>query len=396
MGYVLAEGPGKKIGITSICEDVTYAQAEVLYFAEKLKGESVGPFIVGFPVKHPALSVPRFLDAYKSTPKDLARLETLRGKILAEGFDSLVIRGYSDDFLTFSKSSPDIQIGRSMEGFVDEIAAFRRAGHDQDMEEIVEVIYANPLHAGVHMDFEGTVSDEVWISDAARSMRKLTPERWLRTLLSTLRFYFKGQPKTPLPHKNDHCPCSSGRKYGKCCGAGVEIEDSEDCKLGKHIFTEWRQAEDKYVRSCTKCFRVYEAPWFDKSKVDETDVVIVGCRACSAKPTMEEIKVELEKAHTWNSCGSCGKSLGVDYMLLEHSFSDGKHLKEWIASEVTNKEDAVDVSSMGLGKMAFLHKGCFTKAFPKWPKVARPISGKEEVAMQLPTPASSYLEPSKD
>jgi SEC-C motif-containing protein len=393
MQYVLCDGKGKKIGITSICEDITYAQAEVLFFAEKLKNDPVLPFIVGFPTAHPSLSVARFLDSYMKTPEDMARLQTLRGKILAHGFQSLVVREYVDDFPTFSKSNPDIQIGRSMEGFVDEIAAFRRAGEEQNIEDIVEAIYANPLHAGTHMDFPATVSEEIWITDASKSIRKSTPERWLRRMLSTLRFYLKGQPKMPLPHKNDHCPCSSGKKYGKCCGAGVEVEDPEDCKFGKHVYTAWRQVEDKYVRSCEKCYRVYDAPWFDKSKVDGTEVVIVGCRACSARPSLEEIRVELKKADVWNSCGACGKHLGVAFMLLEHQFSDGKHLQKWMSTELVNKEESIDITSATMGKMTFIHKACFMKAFPQWPKVARPIASKDDVSMDVPSSMKDYVAP---
>lgn len=395
MAYVLADGKGKRIGVTSICEDITYAQAEVLFLAEKLKTESISPFIVGFPTAHPSMSTQRFLDAYKTTPKDLERLETIRAKIISDGFKSMVAREYVDEFDTFAKSKPDLQIGRSMEGLVDEIATFRVSGDKGDLEDLVEAAQANPLHAGIHIDFKAIVSDEVWVLDAAKAVRKHTPERWLRKLLSVLRFYFKGQPKVPLPHKNDRCPCDSSRKYGKCCGAGIEIEDPEDCKLGKHSYTEWRQTEDKYVRSCERCYRVYDAPWFDKSKIHGTEIVIIGCRACGARPSEEEIRRELGQADIWNSCGACGKSLGVSFMLLEHQFEDGKHLQRWMATEVVNKEEAVDVSSHGLGKMSFIHKDCFMKVFPQWPKVARPIATKAEVSMELPSSAKEYVTPSK-
>lgn len=393
MAYVLADGKGKKIAITSLCEDITYAQAEVLLFAERLKGEAICPFIVGFPTSHTSMSVQRFLDSYKTTPKDLERLEQIRSKIKAQGFNSLVVRNFMDDFETFAKSKPDLQIGRSMEGLVDELATFRVSGNKETMEDLIESAQANPLHAGVHMDFKAAVSDEIWISDAAKAVRRHTPERWLRRLLGTLRFYFKGQPKVPLPHKNDHCPCSSGKKYGKCCGAGIEIEDPEDCKLGKHRFTAWREIEDKYVRSCERCYRVYDAPWFDKSMLDGTEIVIVGCRACGEKPSEEEIRAELRQADIWNSCGACGKSLGVAFMLLEHQFEDGRHLRRWMATEVINKQEATDVSSSGLGKMAFIHKQCFMKAFPQWPKVARQISPKNDISMDLPSTAKDYVTP---
>jgi SEC-C motif len=396
MGYVLADGKGKKISIAAICEDITYAQAETLLIAERLKSESINPFIVGFPTSHMSLSVARFLDAYKTTPADLTRLEEIRAKILSQGFQSLIVRQYVDDFQTFSKSCSDVQMGRSMEGFVDEIAAFRRAGEERDIEDIVESIYANPLHAGVHLDFPATVSEDIWIADAAKSLRKTTPERWLRRMLSILRFYLKGQPKTLLPHKNDRCPCTSGRKYGKCCGAGVEIEDPEDCKLGKHTYTEWREVDSKYVRSCEHCFRVYDAPWFDKSKIKGTEIVIIGCRACSARPSEEEIRLEMGKADLWNSCGSCGKSLGVAFMLLEHQFSDGQHLQRWMSTEIVNKEESIDIASKSIGKMAFIHKECFMKALPKWPKVSRPISSKGDISMDIPSPMKEYVTRASD
>lgn len=393
MGYVLADGKGKRVCITSICEDETYAQAEAIFFAERIKADSISPFIVAFPTRHPSVSVARFLDAYRTTPKDLERLEAIRAKIKQDGFQSMVVRDYVDSFETFVKSKPEMQIGRSMGDFVDEIATFRVSGAKEEIDELVEFTYANPLHAGVHLDFKATVSDEVWISDAAKAIRKNTPERWLRKMLSTLRFYMKGEPKIPLPNKNDHCPCTSGRKYGKCCGAGIEIEDPEDCKFGKHQFTEWRQVEDKYVRSCERCYRVYDAPWFDKSKIDGTEIVIVGCRACSERPSEKDVRAELKKADIWNTCGSCGKSLGVTFVLLEHQFEDGKHLHRWMATELVNKEEAVDISSNGLGKMSFVHKDCFMKAFPQWPRVARPIAEKKEVSMELPSASKEYVAP---
>lgn len=388
--HVLADGKGKKIGITSICEDLTYAQAEVLFFAEKLKAESITPFIVAFPTAHAAMTVERFLEAYKQTPKDLERLEEIREKIKSKGFQSLIVRDYVDDFETFAKSKPELQIGRSMDGLVDELTRFKVSGDDRNIEDLLESAQSNPLHAGVHIDFKATVSDEMWISDAAKMIRKHTPERWCRRLLDTLRFYFKGQPKIPLPNRNDRCPCQSGWKYGKCCGSGVEIEDPEDCKLGRHVFTSWRRVEDKYVRSCERCYRVYDAPWFEDAEIDGVEVLIIGCRACGSKPTTDDMRRELAKANIWNSCGSCGKSLGVSSMLLEHQFNDGKHLQNWMMTEVLAREEAVDVTSAGLGKMAFMHKECFMKAVPKWPKVARPIAAKDEVSMELPGQAKEY------
>lgn len=392
MAYVLADGKGKKIAVSSVCEDLTYSQAEVLLFTERLKGESISPFIVGFPTALPSISVQRFLECYKTTPKDLARLEEIRAKIKAEGFNSFVVREYMDDFDTFAKSKPDIQIGRSMEGLVDDLSTFRLSGSTETMDELVESMQANPLHAGVHMDFKASVSDEIWITDASKAIRKQTPERWLRRLIGILRFYFKGNPRTPIPHKNDHCPCSSGRKYGKCCGAGVEIEDPEDCKLGKHSFTDWRQVEDRYVRSCERCYRVYDAPWFEKRTIDKTDILIIGCRVCGTKPSDDEIRAEIKKQDIWNSCGSCGKSLGLSFMLLEHQFEDGKHLQRWMGTETINREESVDVTSAGLGKMAFIHKDCFMKAFPEWPRVARPITSKPDLSMEIPARAKEYAD----
>jgi hypothetical protein len=80
-------------------------------------------------------------------------------------------------------------------------------------------------------------------------------------------------------------------------------------------------------------------------------------------------------------------------MLLEHQFSDGKHLRRWMATEVINKQEATDVTSHGLGKMAFIHKDCFMKAFPQWPTVARPTASKGEISMDLPSPAKDYITP---
>jgi hypothetical protein len=249
-----------------------------------------------------------------------------------------------------------------------------------DIFEFLQDIHANPLHAGVHQEFPATVMDFEWLSDASKAIRKFTPERWLRRLLAVLRFYFKGRPKVALPHNNDRCPCGSSRKYGKCCGRGVEHEDPEDCKLGKHDYSSWQKIEGKYVRSCERCYRVYDAPWFEESVFEGVKVTTIGCSACGQKPSADDIHKEIGRAITWHSCANCGKEFPLETMTLEHLWADGKHADRWVGTEMTHKEEAVDLQSVGLGKGIFLHKDCFMKAFPAWPKVARPLGKKASEA----------------
>lgn len=376
MPYILQDGKGKKIGLYTSCVDITYAQAEVLLMAEKAKRDYPDAFIVGFADSQVQMTVARFLEAIKPHPADLKRVEELRTEIKTKGFQSFVVRSYFDKFEDFLKSKPLLQISRSLDSMVDQLTDFSRAGEKVELEEMAEDIFANPLHTGVHQDFRPTISDDTWISDAAKSIRRLTPERWLRRLITVLRFYFKGQPIVPLPNKNDRCPCGSSKKYGRCCGQGVENEDPEDCKLGKHEFSFWKKMEDRYVRSCDRCYRVYDAPWFEESIFEGVQVTVIGCRACNQKPAPDELHKAVGNALAWHTCGACGKPFTLETLMIEHLMEDGKHSDSWISTEMTHKEETADLESKALGKGIFIHKACFMKALPAWPAAAKALGEK--------------------
>lgn len=371
MAYVICDGKGKKVGLYAACLDITYAQAEILLMAEKVKLDHPDAFVVGFLDSQIQMTVDRFLDALKKYPSDLERVQELRTEILAKGFNSFVLRSYVDQFEDFLKTKPLLQVSRSLDSMIDQLTDFKLGVPDVEVTEIVEDIFANPLHTGVHQEFRATVSDETWIADATKSIRRMTPERWLRRLLAVMRFYFKGQPIVPLPHKNDRCPCDSNRKYGKCCGLGVEHADPEDCKLGKHEFSAWQKVESRYVRTCERCYRVYNAPWFDESTFEGVKVTVIGCGACSQKPTPEDLHAEIGRAMGWQTCGACGKPFTLDTLLIEHAWADGKHSDHWISTEITHREETADLESKALGKGIFIHRECFEKALPAWPVVAK-------------------------
>lgn len=379
MPYVLNDGKGKRIGIYATCLDITYAQAEILLITEKTKQDHPDAFIVGFPDTQVAMTVERFLEAHKDYPGELEKIEQFRAQIKEKGMAALAVRYFDDGFVDFIKTKPDIQISRSMDNLVNQLTDFKLNGEGDDLGESVEDLFANPLHAGIHKDFEATVPDEMWISDAAKSIRRLTPEKWLQRLIVIMRFYFKGTPRVALPNKTDRCLCGSIKKYGKCCGQGVEHEDPENCKLGKHEFTTWEEVDGKFIRTCEKCYRVYEAPWFEESVYDEVNVIVIGCRACNEKPTDEDYSREMVDAEKWYTCGSCMKPFTLTNVLLEHMWADGKHIGKWKATEIDAEEDSIDLQSLALGKGIFLHKGCFVKALPGWPKAAKPSGSKKQV-----------------
>lgn len=379
MPYVLNDGKGKKVALYSTCMDISYAQAEVLFMAEAVKRDYPDAFIVGFADAQVAMTVERFLEPHRKYAGEVEKIEQLRAKIKEKGISSLAVRYFDDALDTFLRSKPDIQISRSMDSFVNQLADFKLQGEVDDLGEMVEDIFANPLHTGVHRDFEATVPDELWIGDAAKSIRRITPEKWLRRLLTVLRFYFKGKPKIALPNKNDRCPCGSSKKYGKCCGQGVENEDPEDCKLGLHVLTMWKKTEGKYIRTCDRCYRVYEAPWFEEVNYDGVKVVIIGCRACGDKPTDEDFSREMADAGKWHTCGSCLKPFTLNHVLLEHMWTDGKHIGHWKATEIDTKEQTIDLESHTLAKGVFLHKECFMEALPGWPKSAKPSGSRTPV-----------------
>jgi uncharacterized CHY-type Zn-finger protein len=371
MPHVLSDGKGQKIACYSSCVDITYAQAELLLMAEQAKKDHADAFVVGFADSRMLVTSERFLEPHRQFPDGLKKIEAFRQEIKSKGFQSFVIREYLDDFNSFTKFKPLLQIGKSVDTLIDQFADFKQAGDASDVNVMVEDIYANPLHAGVHSQFPASVQDETWISDASRSMKRISVEKWLKRLLLVLRFYFKGQPIIPLPHKNDRCPCGSSKKYGRCCGMGVEHEDPEDCKLGKHEFSSWSPVNDKMVRSCYKCYRVYEAPWFEKTEFENIQITVIGCRACGLKPTPEEIHNEIVDTHRFHICAYCGKPFTLSSMVFEHLWEDGKHMDQWTVTDMAQLEGSISIDSMSLGENGFLHRECFTKALPAWPKLMK-------------------------
>ncbi len=383
MSYVLQDGKGKKIACYSSCLDITYAQAELLLMAEQAKRDHPDCFIAGFCDTKMQLSVDRFLEPHRAAPADLKKIEDYRAQIKEKGIAAFSSREYMGEMESIGKDGR-ILVGKAIDPFVTQMAQLRQEGETGDLALLVEDIYANPLHAGIHHGFTASVLEETWVADAARSMKRIGSEKWLRRMLQILRFYLKGKPLLPLPHKNDRCPCGSSRKYGKCCGQGIELEDPEDCKLGKHQVSAWEEVQAssgsiKLIRNCDRCFRIFEPPWFEELEVDGCSVLMVGCRACSSRATLEEMKREINLARKWNVCPCCSVPFEIERIVLEHAWQDGKHMESWSATEIISKDDQVDLQSVGLGKGVFLHKECFMKALPAWPKVAKTSSDSEPV-----------------
>lgn len=378
MPFVMSDGKGQKIAIYSSCVDISYAQAEVLLMVEEIKKTHSDPFIVAFFDQMKAISVPRFLSAFEGSPSSRKRLEELQAEVKAKGFSFFAIKPFQGDFEQLIKDKALLQIGRCVDDLVDEVAEHRKQGDDSELPELIEDIYANPLHAGVHHDFKASISDEIWIQEAMAAIKRTTLDRWLRRLLLTLRFYLKGRPKVPLPHKNDRCPCGSSKKYGKCCGAGIDAADPEECKIGNHTYGAWEKIEAKWIRNCDRCFRIEEAPWCDESVFEGVKVFVMGCRACASRPTAEDIHKEIGRAIGWHTCGSCGKAFTLDKVVVEHEWADGKHSERWVATEIEHTEESVDLECKALWKGVFVHKDCFMKALPAWPHVAKPLGGREE------------------
>lgn len=389
MAYVLQDGKGKKIACYSSCLDITYAQAELLLMADQAKKDHPDCFIAGFCDTKMQLGVERFLEPHRATPDTMKKIEEYRAQIKEKGFRAFSLREYLGEMENIGKDGR-ILVGKAIDPIVTQMAQLKEDGQDVDVDSMVEDIYANPLHAGVCLEFKANVMDETWIGDAARSIKRTGTERWLRRMLNILRFYLKGRPLTPLPNKNDRCPCGSSRKYGKCCGQGIEHEDPEDCKLGKHQFTAWEKVDAKLIRSCRECFRVSEPPWFERTQVKGVNVLVIGCRACSARPRTEDIVAEIEDAMKWHTCPACMKPLAIESLTIEHLWEDGKHMEQWTATEVVGKEESADLQSVGLESVGlargvFLHKPCFLKALPGWPQVSKPSNA--------PKPLEFYVGP---
>lgn len=385
MPYVLNEGNGTQAAVFSVCADLSYAQAEVLYIAEKLKKENSFYQIIGEFNPDKAFAVDRLLHAYAKEPASLKRIEELRTEIKEKGFSSFVVREYPGDFHALLRKNPRIETGRCVEDLANMLTCENAIARNQELREAVEDLYANPLHAGVHVDFPATISEEAWVSDALRSMKRASQQHWLRRMLSVMRSYFKGTPLAQLPNKLDRCPCGSSKKYGKCCGYEVEDQDPENCKLGLHDYGPWQNLAGKYITTCFKCYRLKEAPWSKEIKINKMVVMIVGCSVCQERPTDKEVDSAISYAETWNICGICNKGFSIERLLLEHSDSTGKHSQKWMASQIVYKEKSVDLESRMLEKRLFVHLDCFTKALPLWPGVARKVPNQNrEISIDIP------------
>lgn len=387
MAYLLNDGKGQEVAIYSSCSDITYAQAELLLLTEKLKKENPEFRIVGELDQSKTFGVRSFLEAYASTPEDLKKLQDYQAEIKAKGF---VAKAYNGDYGKLLDRNPKVQMGRCVSAIGQALsAAADIIRNGKDPNEALDDIFANPLHAGVHIQFPATVTDDLWVADAIHTMRRTSQEKWLRRMLSSLRSYFKGTPKVAPPNKLDKCVCGSGKKYGRCCGYAVEPEDPEECKLGCHDYTSWKLMGEKAIRTCERCYRLQEAPWFLAKTIAGIEVKLVGCVGCSSTPTDEQVEEEIKSARSWNVCPICAEGYTLTSIIIEHEWSKGKHTDKWITSEVVYKEATIDITSDLLSKRAFAHKTCFKKMLPKWDEIAKEIPKKSgDIAVEIEKPST--------
>jgi hypothetical protein len=237
--------------------------------------------------------------------------------------------------------------------------------------DILKEALTNPLHAGIHPEFKATVPEELWIKSATLSVKSMGAEKWLTGMIETLRSYFGGSPKAQLPHKNDVCFCKSGKKYGKCCGEGVQEEDPEDCKLGRHDFEDgWAKSPSgKFIRGCTVCMKIEEAPYGEEVDLPSGPKgILIGCKTCRTAPTIEDAERLLASFRSSFGCSFCGKPIEIKNVTVTHPFDkDGVHQADWKIMSLTGDAEfsTLRVRDARPTAMSYIiHERCMKTAFP--------------------------------
>lgn len=237
--------------------------------------------------------------------------------------------------------------------------------------DVLRDALTNPLHVGIHPDFKATVPDELWLQAAVKSLKSTGAEKWLTLMIDNLRSFFGGMPKIPIPNKNDVCPCKSGKKYGKCCGEGVQDEDPEDCKLGKHDFADgWAKSHTgKFIRGCARCMKIEEAPYGEEVEIQGgPKAALIGCKTCSAAPTVEDARKLVERWNSLFACSFCGKPIALREVVVSHHYrADGTHKPEWkLTRLLADLEFTTFRQTMADGgaRILLVHGPCLATALP--------------------------------
>lgn len=398
IGYLLSEASDPKADgamVVSIGPDELSCQAELVCFFCKhrdIKGKIIGWYAVDR--SHTKETW------FAELPEDIQKaLPMARAGIEARGFEAF----HKGQVEVAEESSMVSIIGRPkiIDQFKHRIGAqtsVAKIGGKKGMKEVIkkmgpslEEALANPLHAGVHPDFPASVQEEIWVQDAVGSLRAMGAERWIRTMLKTLRTFFGGRPMEIVPNKTDRCPCKSGKKYGKCCGAGVQESDPEDCKLGRHTYGGWTPGlAGRYFHGCEKCFKIEDAPYAEEVSLKGGEkIVLIGCSTCSKAPTPEDAQEVLEKWKSWYLCSLCGKPFKIGKAICAHIVKpDGLHSVHWDFVTIFEEQESRDCAyknSEGEDEVVLTHEDCWKKAFLHLPKSgqATAVMSKDGFAIKL-------------
>lgn len=409
MPYILRDGDSVTPGfLTVVGPDELSSQAELIHtYRASLKktgcpeGRILGRYKVETKIPY-AIWISLFREV------DRVAIIELRAEILVKGWKHFHLgeAPMPPDHSEVTTITPESPLNRPLMNFMETAIAAAGAiegkGFPKDSKEAAGLAdaFANPLHAGIHPDFKAGLPEEVWIQSAIGAIKSWGAERWLRRMVARLREVFGGRPKEPIPHKNDVCPCKSGKKYGKCCGHGVEEGDPEDCKLGRHEFKDlWsKDYTGKFIRGCANCLKIEEAPYGEEVGIPSCPkILLIGCKTCKAGPSIADAEKLITEWQTWYRCGSCNAPFSIREAHVEHFVKlDFTHDPKWKITFLVGSPDIVELTFPGDSpKMAGIHVDCLKKSLPFMDTLSKGCQT-DKGGLTLRTGIGSYSKTNKD
>ncbi len=113
---------------------------------------------------------------------------------LAEKYeaDPIIFMGWIDGISGSVKEAPDL------------------ASITSDSHIVLDIIWEDLFYNMIDADADYLYGIEEWVGIFTEEQRKEIADRWRRS---------RTVIKEKTPGRNDPCPCGSGKKYKKCCGA---------------------------------------------------------------------------------------------------------------------------------------------------------------------------------
>ncbi|WP_249115571.1 YecA family protein [Azoarcus sp. L1K30] len=202
--------------------------------------EMLDGFLAGVLISPQPIPVERWLPAVWSAHEDSMSFGAGKGVqkairlVLAYHNEMITTLGLDDDdehcwepFCFAITEADTIKLGEEwMEGFTQGLEAWRKDWREGLAEDVVEAVQEtlNTVLAPWQDEAAGVADDETrlgWLSAAGEAVNDIF-SHWRDMALPAPQPLSAEAPAAPAaaePGRNDACPCGSGKKYKKCCGA---------------------------------------------------------------------------------------------------------------------------------------------------------------------------------